>query len=82
MLLGPLVSDVFPAGNAASVWAIAGGFGATGAMIFNYAVGRITTVLGAEQMFFVLGLLHPLAAAILCFVVPRMPLAQRNPNFP
>lgn len=77
MLLGPLVSDVFPAGNAASVWAIAGAFGATGAMIFNYAVGRITSALGAEQMFFVLGLLHPLAAVILCFVVPRQPLAKR-----
>ena len=49
---------------------------------YNYAVGRITSALGAEQMFFVLGLLHPLAAAILCFVVPRTPLAQRNPNSP
>lgn len=63
--LGPLVGDTFPAGNVASVWAIAGAFGATGAIIFNYTVGQLSSTLGMNRMFLLLGLLHPLAALIL-----------------
>lgn len=68
-VLGPLVTDLFPAGNSASVWAIAGAFGAVGAMISNYAIGRVSTLLGTEQMFLVLGFLHLLALGILWFFV-------------
>lgn len=65
LLLGPLVADTFPAGNAASVWAISGAFGATGAIFFNYGVGRVSGVLGVERMFLLMGALHLSAAAIL-----------------
>jgi ACS family hexuronate transporter-like MFS transporter len=67
--LGPLVGDTFPVGNVASVWAIAGAFGATGAIIFNYSIGQLTSKLGMERMFLLLGLLHPLAALILGWLV-------------
>lgn len=70
-LLGPLVADTFPAGNVGSVWSIAGAFGALGAMIFNFNVGRISTAVGSERMFFILGLLHLAAAAILLGLVRR-----------
>lgn len=65
LLLGPLVADAFPAGNAASVWAISGAFGATGAIFFNYGVGRVSGALGVERMFLLMGALHLAAAAIL-----------------
>jgi ACS family hexuronate transporter-like MFS transporter len=73
-VLGPMVGDVFPAGNVASVWAIAGAFGATGAIIFNYGVGQLTSTLGTERMFLLLGLLHPIAAGLLILLVrPLVP---------
>ena len=68
-VLGPLVGDTFPSGNVASVWAIAGAFGATGAIIFNYGVGQLTSTLGIERMFLLLGLLHPVAAVVLVSLV-------------
>lgn len=70
-LLGPLVADTFPAGNVGSVWSIAGAFGAVGAMIFNFQVGKITTALGSEKMFAILGMLHVAAAVILISLVRR-----------
>lgn len=75
-VLGPLVSDAFPSGNVASVWAIAGAFGATGAIIFNYCVGQLTSTLGTERMFLLLGLLHPLGALILVGLVRPVKVAD------
>lgn len=66
-ILGPLLIDIFPGSNASSVWAIAGAFGAVGAMVFNYCVGRVTSTVGTEQIFLILGLLHPLALGTLLF---------------
>ena len=74
-IIGPLVADVFPAGNAASVWGISGAFGATGAMIFNHQVGKITSAVGSANMFLVLGCLHLIAAAIIFGLVRKA-----NPN--
>jgi ACS family hexuronate transporter-like MFS transporter len=68
-ILGPLVADVFPAGNVGSVWAIAGASGATGAIIFNYQVGHITSALGSANMFLILGVLHLLASAVIMILV-------------
>jgi ACS family hexuronate transporter-like MFS transporter len=75
-ILGPLVGDVFPAGNVASVWAIAGAFGATGAIIFNYGIGQLTSTLGNERMFLLLGLLHPIAAVVLVSLVKPLKSAD------
>jgi ACS family hexuronate transporter-like MFS transporter len=68
-VLGPLVTDLFPAGNSASVWAIAGAFGAVGAIVSNFAIGRVSSMLGTERMFLVLGILHLAALCILLFFV-------------
>lgn len=70
-ILGPLVADAFPAGNVGSVWGIAGASGATGAIIFNHQVGKITSAVGAETMFLILGCLHLLAAIIVLGLVRR-----------
>jgi ACS family hexuronate transporter-like MFS transporter len=71
-LLGPLVSDRFHPGNVASIWSIAGAFGATGAIIFNYFIGTASAAFGEGRLFLLMGLLHPLAAAILWLTVrPR-----------
>jgi len=74
--LGPLATDIFPAGNAASVWAIAGAFGAVGAMVFNHVIGHLTSSLGIGRMFLVLGCLHPLGLLILWL---SLKLERRNP---
>jgi ACS family hexuronate transporter-like MFS transporter len=72
LLLMPVIADTFPAGNVASVWAIAGAFGATGAMICNYAFGQISTPEGSARMFLVLGCLHPIAAVLLFTCVAKV----------
>ncbi|OIR15069.1 L-galactonate transporter [mine drainage metagenome] len=71
-IMGPLVADVFPAGNVASVWSIAGAFGATGAIIFNYFIGQISSTLGADRIFYVMGFLHPIAAVLMALLVKRV----------
>lgn len=71
-LLSPVIADTFPAGNVASVWAIAGAFGATGAIVFNFCIGRVTTVLGDTLVFSALGILHLLAAVLLVSLVRKV----------
>lgn len=72
LLLSPVIADTFPAGNVASVWAIAGAFGATGAMVFNYVIGQVTTTVGSDRIFLVLGFLHPIAAILLFSLVRKL----------
>jgi ACS family hexuronate transporter-like MFS transporter len=79
LLLMPVIADAFPAGNVASVWAIAGAFGATGAMICNYAFGQISTSEGSVRMFLVLGCLHPIAATLLFTCVSKIKRTQPEP---
>lgn len=38
--LAPIIAEIFPIGNVASVWGIAGAFGAGGAIVFNYLLGK------------------------------------------
>jgi len=78
-VLGPLVSDTFPAGNVASIWSIAGAFGATGAILFNYFIGRTSAAMGDGKLFLIMGLLHLLAAVLLAVLV-RPPRRVLNPE--
>lgn len=71
-IMGPLVADVFPAGNVGSAWSIAGAFGAVGAIIYNYFVGRVSSALGADRIFYAMGLLHPIAAVVMMLFVRRV----------
>lgn len=64
-----VVAEAFPVGNVASVLGIAGGFGALGAVLFNYYVGQFIGTLGAGKLFMVMALLHPLAALLLWTMV-------------
>ena len=60
-----VVAESFPVKNVASVLGIAGGFGALGAVLFNYFVGQFIGTLGAEKIFIAMAFLHPLAVLIL-----------------
>lgn len=60
-----VVAEAFPVKNVASVLGIAGGFGAFGAVLFNYFVGQFMGTLGAERIFGAMAFLHPLAVLIL-----------------
>jgi MFS transporter, ACS family, hexuronate transporter len=72
--LSVVIAETFPAGNIGSVLGIAAGFGAAGAMLFNYFVGQVIGTLGASQMFAVMACLHPLAALVLWTMVrPERP---------
>jgi MFS transporter, ACS family, hexuronate transporter len=57
--------------NVASVLGIAGGFGALGAVLFNYYVGQMIGKLGAGSIFMIMAVLHPLAALLLWAMVKR-----------
>jgi ACS family hexuronate transporter-like MFS transporter len=63
--LSVVIAETFPAANVASVLGIAGGFGAAGAMLFNYFVGQVIGTVGASTMFAVMAFLHPTAALLL-----------------
>ncbi|MCG7349614.1 MFS transporter [Sphingomonas sp. ACRSK] len=67
--LSVVIAEAFPVGNAASVLGIAGGFGAAGAVVFNYFVGQLIGSVGAAQIFLVMAFLHPIAIAILWTMV-------------
>jgi ACS family hexuronate transporter-like MFS transporter len=67
--LGPIIAEIFPVGNVASVWGIAGAFGASGAIVFNFVIGHAAKTLGPEGLFVIMGCLHPCAAVILHFLV-------------
>lgn len=71
-----VVAEAFPLKNVASVLGIAGGFGALGAVLFNYFVGQFIGTLGAEKIFIAMAFLHPLAVLILWTMVrPEKPKA-------
>jgi ACS family hexuronate transporter-like MFS transporter len=71
-----VVAEAFPVNNVASVLGIAGGFGALGAVLFNYFVGQFIGTLGAEKIFIAMAFLHPLAVLILWTMVrPEKPKA-------
>ncbi len=72
--LAPIISAIFPAGNVASVWGIAGAFGAAGAIIMNYVVGQATKLLEPGTIFVIMSVLHPCAAVILNLLVRNTPI--------
>lgn len=75
--LSVVIAETFPTANVGSVLGIAAGFGAAGAMIFNYFVGQAIGTIGASRMFGVMAILHPLAAVVLWTMVrPERPPAR------
>jgi ACS family hexuronate transporter-like MFS transporter len=66
-----VVAEAFPVKNVASVLGIAGGFGALGAVMFNYFVGQFMGTIGAEKIFIAMAFLHPLAVLILWGMVRK-----------
>ncbi|MDR2675659.1 MAG: MFS transporter [Opitutaceae bacterium] len=70
-MLAPIIAEVFPLGNIASVYGIAGTVGATGAIVFTHLRGQIVDPLVIERLFYAMAFLHPLAAVILFTLVRR-----------
>ncbi len=69
-----VVAEAFPVKNVASVLGIAGGFGALGAVLFNFFVGEFIGTLGAEKIFIAMAFMHPIAVLILWTMVkPEKP---------
>src|SRR5665647_473797 len=69
-----LIAETFPINNVASVLGIAGGFGAAGAVIFNYLIGQYMASVGITWVFMVMAVLHPLALFILWKMIrPEVP---------
>ncbi len=66
-----VMSEVFPVKNVASVLGIAGGFGAAGAVLFNYFVGQLIGTLGAGKIFTFMAFLHPIAVLLLWTVIRK-----------
>lgn len=76
--LSVVIAETFPQANVGSVLGIAGGFGAAGAMLFNYYVGQVMGQVGAGTMFAVMAVLHPLATLVLWTMVRREQPDDRN----
>lgn len=69
--LGVVVAEAFPAANIGSVWGIAGGCGALGAMFFNTFVGEAMATFGPARVFVLMAFLHPLASVVLWTMVRK-----------
>jgi len=69
--LSVVIAEAFPVQNVASVLGIAGGFGALGAVLFNYFVGQMMGTLGAETIFLAMAFMHPIAVVLLWTMVRR-----------
>ncbi len=81
--LGVVVAEAFPAANIGSVWGIAGGCGALGAMCFNTFVGEAMATFGPSRVFLLMAFLHPLASVVLWTMVRKeSPPPGRSPNDP
>ena len=66
-----VIAEAFPVKNVASVLGIAGGFGALGAVLFNYFVGQMMGSLGAGTIFIAMAFMHPIAVLILWTMVKK-----------
>lgn len=66
-----VIAEAFPVKNVASVLGIAGGFGALGAVLFNYFVGQMMGSLGAGTIFIAMAFMHPIAVFILWTMVKK-----------
>jgi ACS family hexuronate transporter-like MFS transporter len=66
-----VIAEAFPVKNVASVLGIAGGFGALGAVLFNYFTGQFMGTIGAEKIFIAMAFLHPIAVLILWTIVKQ-----------
>lgn len=75
---GVVMSEIFPVKNVASVVGIAGGFGAVGAVLFNYLVGQLIGTLGADKIFLIMAFFHPLAVLILWTMIKKVRLNKEN----
>lgn len=79
-----LIAETFPINNVASVMGIAGGFGAGGAVIFNYFIGQYLSSMGTSWIYMIMAVLHPLALFLLWKMIrpeiPKesLPLTQTN----
>jgi len=76
-----LIAETFPINNVASVLGIAGGFGAGGAVIFNYLIGQFMASVGTTWIFMVMAVLHPLTLFILWKMIrPEIPGKTNSQN--
>lgn len=66
-----VIAEAFPVKNVASVLGIAGGFGALGAVLFNYFVGQMIGSLGVGTIFIAMAFMHPIAVLILWTMVRK-----------
>ena len=78
-----VVAEAFPLKNVASVLGIAGGFGALGAVLFNYFIGEFMGTIGSDKIFIAMAFLHPIAVVILWTMIrPEKPgeVKEMEPN--
>lgn len=66
-----VIAEAFPVKNVASVLGIAGGFGAVGAVLFNYFVGQFMGTIGTDKIFIAMAFLHPIAVLLLWTMVKK-----------
>ncbi len=77
--LSVVIAEAFPVANVASVLGIAGGFGAVGAVLFNYFVGQLMGTIGSEKIFLTMAVMHPIAVLLLWVMVRKeRPVGAKN----
>jgi len=74
-MLSPVIAEIFPLGNVASIWGILGAFGSLGAILSNSLISRFPhTAAGRQAMFIMVGTLPLIATAILNLTVRNTPV--------
>lgn len=76
--LSVVIAEAFPVKNVASVLGIAGGFGALGAVLFNYFVGQMMGAMGSGSIFIAMAFMHPIAVLVLWIMVKKERLPKQK----
>ena len=77
--LGVVIAESFPVKNVSSVLGISGGFGAAGAVVFNFFIGHFLGSVGTENLFLVMAFLHPVAVVLLWTMIkPQHPKGMKS----
>lgn len=72
-----LPTDLFPAGNVATVWGVFGAVGSLGGSVLGIIAGNMIETSGYTSVFFMIACLHLVSAALLQLFVPRIRMLEQ-----
>ena len=77
-----LPADLFPSRVVGSVYGLSGSSSSFGAMVFMLVIGWVVDHFSYAPIFITVGVMHPIATAVLFLAIPRIELVRTNRAVP